>query len=749
MSIALSACGYAGSPPHTKPGNILVTVSPTSVTLAAGSSQQFQAIVSGTTNTSVNWLVNGIVGGKSTLGTISTAGLYTAPANLPSAAGVTVTAASVVNSQSSASAAVTFENTIALAVAPVAVTVPTSGAQVFTVSVSGAGSASSQVTWSVNGIAGGNAALGTIASNSATTAIYTAPASIPAQNPVTVTATSVSNPAVSASATVTLSCAAANSISPSSINVSLGATQSFSASLCIASSASIVWDVNGIVGGNSSVGTIAPTGAGAAAYTAPASLPSPNPVTVHATSGTVSAAATVTIVSDVTVSVAPASATMAPSQSITLTPTVVGSADANVSWTVNGVANGNATVGQICVLASNPCTPPAAPGAAPVTYVAPAAAPTQDPVTVTATSQADASRAASAQIQIAAVTANVAISIGPRYGFVPPSSSSPSTLQLFANVTGASNATVSWSLASGVAGQTCSASTCGSITVNGLFTAPPEAPSPNVIYVTATSQADNTKSATSAVAITSGPTIETILPSSVSSGSVEGFPLEVQGVNFVAGSGSNASTILVNGVARATTCPNSSSCATAVNPDDVATAAILTVQVQNPPPSSPLSNPVPFVVIPFDASVGVISLSSPPPSSGSSTIHFTIPEPTTAAASAPLNVDLIGYLTGGDNCGIGAAPLSVSRPASGSITFSICIHGNNLDPLDTFTFTGAGGAPAGTDIPVTASAITGLFPNMIELDLQISSDTQPGLRTLFITTLNGDSAAATGMLEVQ
>ena len=33
-------------------------------------------------------------------------------------------------------------------------------------------------------------------------------------------------------------------------------------------------------------------------------------------------------------------------------------------------------------------------------------------------------------------------------------------------------------------------------------------------------------------------------------GAVEGFPLVVQGVNFVAGSGSAASVILLNGVAR-------------------------------------------------------------------------------------------------------------------------------------------------------------------------------------------------------
>jgi hypothetical protein len=38
---------------------------------------------------------------------------------------------------------------------------------------------------------------------------------------------------------------------------------------------------------------------------------------------------------------------------------------------------------------------------------------------------------------------------------------------------------------------------------------------------------------------------------------------------------------------------------------------------------------------------------------------------------------------------------------------------------------------------------------MIELDLQISSATLPGVSTHFITTLNNDRAAATGMLEVR
>jgi hypothetical protein len=108
-------------------------------------------------------------------------------------------------------------------------------------------------------------------------------------------------------------------------------------------------------------------------------------------------------------------------------------------------------------------------------------------------------------------------------------------------------------------------------------------------------------------------------------------------------------------------------------------------------------------------------------------------------------VDFIGFLTGGNNCGVQGSPLTVVRPASGTSTVSLCVHGNGLEPAMTYAFTG----PNAGDISVTASAITGLFPNTIELDLQISSTTLAGVRTLFITTLNNDRGAATAMLEVK
>ena len=97
-----------GSGPTTPTPSVTVAVSPTSATLAPGATQAFGAAVTGTTNTAVAWSVNGIAGGNTTVGSISAAGLYTAPAAVPSPATVTVRATSAANTSASAQASVTI-----------------------------------------------------------------------------------------------------------------------------------------------------------------------------------------------------------------------------------------------------------------------------------------------------------------------------------------------------------------------------------------------------------------------------------------------------------------------------------------------------------------------------------------------------------------------------------------------------------------------------------------------------------------
>ena len=492
------------------------------------------------------------------------------------------------------------------------------------------------------------------------------------------------------------------------------------------------------------LGTIAgsPAIANTALYTAPADMCSPSSVTIHATTASASASATVAVTSAVPVVISPASMIMTVSQRATFTPIITSTADTSVTWTVNGIPNGSPSVGEVCVTGSNPCAGPNGAVSGSVDYIAPAAVPPTNPVSLTATSRADPSQTGSASVLIAAQTGPVSVSVSPAYAFVGASGASLSKFRFFSSVTGTINAGVNWNVQTAVTGQGCGGAARGSIDANGMYTAPTVAPSPNAIAVTATSLADATKSASATVAIASGPTIRVLLPSSVMAGAVESFPFQVQGLNFVAGNGSTASVILLNGTPRSTTCASATACTTVLNPSDVQSAATITVQVQNPGAPGALSNPVPFVIVPFDVSTGTIALSeSQPEASGT---DIVVVEPTTATASAAINVDFIGLLTSG-SCGVQGSPLTITRPSSGSQTVSLCVHGNSLDRTFTYAFTG----PNGGDIPVAASSVVGLFPNTIELDLTISSATATGLRSLFITTLNNDRAVATGMLEVK
>ncbi len=749
---AAGGCASASNPPSqpAPPANITVSVQPASASILLGATQQFQATLTGTSNAAVVWEVNGVTGGNANFGTISATGsatsIYTAPAIMPSPPSVTITAASQANSTATASTAINLKDDIVVNISPLTTAISSGGGQVFAANVAGSGSFATGVVWSVNGIVGGDATIGTIVTSTAGTALYTAPSVPPATQPVIVTTASVADSSKFASASVTVTCAATNSVSPAAVNVALGNSQSFTAAFCLPPSTAIVWDVSRTVGGSAVLGTIISTGANTALYTAPADLPPTNPVTIHAAAGTLSASSIVTVTSHVSVSVSPPSAALAPMQRTSFAAIVANTSDSDVTWSVNGIPNGSNVVGLVCQTGSNPCAPPA-PGTTVVDYIAPSSAPTPNSITLLAASRADPSKSGAAIITITGSSGAVAIAISPTYAFMSPSGGTPSAQQFTATVSGTSNTTVTWTVQSDVARQGCDGAACGSVSATGLYSAPTAAPSPNAISVSITSQADATKSASATIALTNGPIIDTLLPSSVIAGAVESIPFEVQGENFVAGSGSTASVILLNGAPRSTTCPTSTICTVALNPSDVQTAGTLTVQAQNPGSPGTLSNPVPFVIAPFDVSVDSISLTSAQPSADG--INIIVAEPTTAAASSPINIQAVGFFTAGISCGVQGSPLTVTRPSSGSTIASICIFEKGLDPNFTYAFIGPHAPPAPSDIGVTASAVTGLFPGMIELDLQISSSTVPGVRSLFITTLNSDRAVATGFLEVK
>ena len=159
--------------------------------------------------------------------------------------------------------------------------------------------------------------------------------------------------------------------------------------------------------GPTGVGTITQATATQAGglYTAPSAVPSTNPILVVATSTVDTkafAAAMVTITSGITVQITPTAATIAPQDRFTFTATVSGPTnDHGVTWSVNGVAGGDALHGFICPIAALPACPAG-------TYIAPATSP--GAITVTATSSADPTRSASASVNVIGASPSPVIS---------------------------------------------------------------------------------------------------------------------------------------------------------------------------------------------------------------------------------------------------------------------------------------------------------------------------------------------------
>ena len=230
---------------------------------------------------------------------------------------------------------------VAVMVAPATAMVRTGNQQAFTVMVTGALNPS--VTWTVNGVAGGNSTIGTITANGT----YTAPLTLPTPNTVTVTATSVEDPTRSSSATVTLENAipVISSVAPTTFTASTqfemtvngtgftpGSIVNFGA---VPLSTTFIAPTQLIAVGTP---TLAQVG------TVPVTVVNPDP------GGSTSAPFNVQVVgpnSNITVTVSPKTATLGAGNVQQFQATVTGSIDLSVTWSVNGVSFGNTAVGRM------------------------------------------------------------------------------------------------------------------------------------------------------------------------------------------------------------------------------------------------------------------------------------------------------------------------------------------------------------------------------------------------------------------
>jgi len=235
---------------------------------------------------------------------ISNTAVYTAPITPPQPNTVLISVTPLADPSKQVQANITIQSGASISISPPSATVAANNR--VTLTAAQGGSSSGSLSWSVNGIPGGNSTFGQICvtgSNpcqpysigSATQVDYLAPGSIPSPNPVSVTVTSTTNPNLSASAQLTVMNHVLVSVLPNSVTLPPMGVQSFSASVLGSPNQSVIWQIQGTGCGTAgSCGEIDSAGT----YTAPAIPPSLDALQVAALSQedlTQSGSATVTI----------------------------------------------------------------------------------------------------------------------------------------------------------------------------------------------------------------------------------------------------------------------------------------------------------------------------------------------------------------------------------------------------------------------------------------------------------------------
>jgi hypothetical protein len=714
--------------------DISVSVSPPTTPVELGATQNFTASVNsaGNPDRAVRWIVQGSGCTATACGSVDSTGDYTAPQFLTSPANITLTAISVADPSKSGTAAVTITSSFTLSVSgPASVNAGATASYAATLVPAPGSNPSRTILWSVSGQGCTGPACGTITS----AGVYAAPLIPPAPANVQITATPAADPSKTVTVTVAIVAAINVTLSPTSATVPLGGTQAFHADVTGAQDTTVTWEVNGIVGGSASLGTVvnSQTDPDNTTYTAPQSLPPGGSVTIQAQSNAnpgVSASATVTLSAAIQVALSPSTTTLAIGHRQTFSVHVANTPNQTVMLAVNGVPGGNAGAGQICLTGSSPCQQVSTASSGSFDYIAPAGVPSPNPVTLTATSQADGSKSAAASVTILPHIVVSILATGGQQRFT-------------ATVTGTENQQVTWTITGAACGTPAQ---CGSIDSTGLYTAPASAPSPDLISVVATSADDSSQSATATVTISSGPNINSLAPSSAYAGSAGGFTVAVRGLNFAPSNPGPGSTILIAGTARITSCSTNAQCSTSLAAADLAVPGNLSVRVQNPDGST--SNAVSFVVVPPGSGPDIISLTSGSPSATGKDIvvvDLSTNGGSGATGNVSLNVAAIGsFNVATGTCILGGNPVVVLRPASGTATADLCVFSvSGLDPSFTYSLTG----PLPPDITIVSREPLGL--GIVHLSLQVPATSAAGPRTLFVENPNKDKAAASGAIEVR
>ena len=498
--VLLGGCAQAilpgGSGTASGPGLTALTVTPSGMSIPGVAQQQYIAKTGDGSKPAVNWSINGIAGGNAIFGTIDANGMYTAPEFPPAPNSITISAVETSDIRKLGNASATLNNPVPQLTTVAPMSIPQGS---FLITLGGLHFAQGAVAYM-----GTTALMTAYVSSTQLTAAGTA--TIAQAGTQTIT---VHNPGPGASISVGVNIVVQGGVAvvvtPATAMVRTGNPQAFTATVTGALNPSVTWTVNGVAGGNSTIGTIAANGT----YTAPLTLPTPNTVTVTATSvedPTRSGSATVTLENAIPVisSVAPTIFTANTVFEMTVNGTgftpgsIVNLGTMALSTTFIAptqlVAVGTPTLAQV--------------GTVPVTVVNP------DP---------GGSTSAPFNVQVVGPNSNITVTISPKTATL----GAGNVQQFQATVTGSIDLSVTWS----VNGVNYGNTTVGSIDYLGNYTAPNNILGLGSVTVTATSNANPAKSDSATVTlINPPPTLTSITPSTLGLGS---FQITLNGTGFV------------------------------------------------------------------------------------------------------------------------------------------------------------------------------------------------------------------------
>jgi len=458
-------------------------VTPSIITLGPSQTQQFSV----PQGAQITWAVEPVGLG----GSITRTGLYTAPpfyatsiAYVYALSGSNTTRAQVNLSRYAVITATSAPSTPAasISVSPSSIYLWAGQSKQFTASLSGINN--QQVQWSI--IQG----VGSISNG-----LYTTPSSVSADSLVTISATSIANPTLTASATIMIGPAVAVaspatptpaavsvSLRPRSPSLSAGRSRQFNASVNGTSSTAVTWSLSPNIGAVVN-----------GLYTAPTTISAAQSVEITATSTedpTQSATSTINLaLSPVAApppppaltSVSPAAATVAPSgtQQFSVQNLPLGT---SVKWSINVLKGGITRSGL---------------------YTAPSSVATQQTITVTAMN---------ASTQAVLGTASLTLQASPTLPLAPtltPTSVGPATVTLepsgtqqFSVQNLPTGTTVVWGISP----------TTGSITQSGSYTAPSSVATQQTITVTATNASTAAVLGTAALTLRATPATISVSP---------------------------------------------------------------------------------------------------------------------------------------------------------------------------------------------------------------------------------------------